>query len=57
MLELVNDPARRAQLVTAGLERAVEFGDAGRMADEYRDAFRQALDRSVPRMDRGSASA
>lgn len=57
MLELVNDPARRAELVAAGLERAVEFSDAGRMADEYRDAFRQAMGRSVPRMDRGSSSA
>ena len=57
MLELVNDPARRAELVAAGLERAVEFSDAGRMADEYRNAFRQAMGRSVPRMDRGSSSA
>ncbi len=48
MLELVNDPARRAGLVAAGLERAAEFSDAGRMAEEYRDAFRQAMGRTVP---------
>ena len=57
MLALVNDPARRAALVAAGLERAAGFSDAGRMADEYRDAFRQAMGRTVPGTDRGSPSA
>ena len=57
LLELVNDPARRAGLVSAGLARAAEFSDAGRMADEYRDAFRQAMGQALPRTVRGSASA
>nr|MBP7912230.1 hypothetical protein [Pseudomonadales bacterium] len=57
MLALVNDPARRAALVAAGLERAAGFSDAGRMADEYRDAFRQAMEQASVRPGRGGAGA
>jgi len=43
MRDLVDAGARRAELVAAGLLRAAEFGDAGRMAAEYLDVFRQAM--------------
>ena len=38
--KLDEDPALRARLVEAGLARAVEFSDAGRMAREYLELFR-----------------
>ena len=57
MLELVNDPGRRADLVSAGRVRAVEFSDGERMAAEYLDVFRQAMALAPARAEAGSARA
>jgi hypothetical protein len=42
MISLVENEALRAQLIQAGLLRAEEFSDAGRMAREYWDLFHYA---------------
>lgn len=44
MIALVEDDSLRAQLIQAGLQRAAEFSDSGRMAREYWQLFQQALD-------------
>lgn len=43
MVALAIDPRRRAYLVRSGRERAAEFSDLGRMAQDYLDAFGDAL--------------
>jgi glycosyltransferase involved in cell wall biosynthesis len=43
MIALVEDETLRAQLIQAGLQRAAEFSDSGRMAREYWQLFQHAL--------------
>jgi len=40
---LVQDDATCAELIKAGIKRAAEFADTGRMAGEYLDLFNFAL--------------
>jgi glycosyltransferase involved in cell wall biosynthesis len=43
MISLVENEALRAPLIQAGLQRAAEFSDSGRMAREYWELFQHAL--------------
>ncbi|EGV19336.1 glycosyltransferase family 4 protein [Thiocapsa marina] len=47
MLRLALDERIRFQLIGAGLQRALAFGDADRMAEEYWQLFRSAIARRV----------
>jgi glycosyltransferase involved in cell wall biosynthesis len=42
LISLVKDEALRVRLIAAGLQRALEFSDATRMAKEYWELFEQA---------------
>lgn len=43
MISLVENDELRARLIQAGLQRAAEFSDAGRMAREYWELFQYAM--------------
>lgn len=53
LISLTNDHRRRSALVRAGLTRALEYQDAGRMAADYWHAFQEVV--SIPRASMAGA--